>query len=101
MSLENMFLVALWTGKGKPHEDLQQLLKCFVASVGGLRGRPIRWTDKNGQVRTSKVFVVYFCADSPGAADVACVQIHSGTFGCRFCYHKGQNFMTVENFPMR
>lgn len=91
-------LAALWTGETSlkpPRSVFLQYMQNELRELG--TDSPITWTDPQGNVNTSFVFLTTVIADAPEKA-LLLNQRHSGRLCCPYCKVVGET-LTYENYP--
>ncbi|XP_011476103.1 uncharacterized protein LOC105354509 isoform X2 [Oryzias latipes] len=80
----NVLLHTLWFGRGRPH--VQSFFTPFVYELHKLSSEGFRWTDGTGSERRTTVAAKVCLCDPASRSLVQNLQ----SFGCSFCYHKGE-----------
>lgn len=77
-------LAGLWFGK--EHLDMTLFLAKFVEDINCTP--PVLW-EHEGNIHSSKAYVICFCVDAPARSAVQNCFLFNGYFGCPWCLIKG------------
>ncbi|XP_025836088.1 uncharacterized protein LOC112906353 [Agrilus planipennis] len=84
---QNIMLVALWFGRGKP-KSMNNFLKPFINETIDLYNNGFQYS-REGRLYTKKCRVLICMCDSVGRPLIQNSTQYNGNYGCSYCLHKG------------
>ncbi|KAG0443094.1 hypothetical protein HPB47_015295 [Ixodes persulcatus] len=84
LRFQHCTLAGLWFGK--EHPDMTLFLAKFVEDMNSMP--PVLW-EHEGNLHSSKAYVICFCLDAPARSAVQNCVLFNGYFGCPWCLIKG------------
>lgn len=92
---ENMVVGGLWYGNDP---DFNMYLKPLIDDLTDINKEKFCVRIDNIELRFT-VCAIIFCADSPAKAKVLNCMLYSGSYGCPYCFHEGDNSDGTMRYP--